>query len=142
MQEAHLEALAELEALCFSQPWSFSALRDELTNPNACFLVAAENGSVLGYAGMHFVVPEFYMDNLAVFPAHRRRGVAQKLILALSDFALSHHGTTLSLEVRPSNTAALALYSRLGFTQVGRRPGFYSRPVEDALLLQLVLRRD
>ena len=139
MEKGDLEALAALEALCFSEPWSQESLGEELSNPNACFLTAAEGGEVLGYGGMHFACGEFYLDNLAVFPQHRHKGAARAILLALRDFALSQKGAFLTLEVRPSNTAAIALYTGLGFRETGRRKNFYTRPAEDALLLQLDL---
>jgi ribosomal-protein-alanine N-acetyltransferase len=135
MKESHLDSLAHLESLCFSQPWSRAALEEELRNPNALFLVAeSEEGAVLGYAGMHCVLGECYMDNIAVFPQARRRGVAKGLLEALLVWMERHDALFLTLEVRSSNEAAISLYRSLGFEEVGRRPGFYSSPREDALL--------
>ena len=71
MEQRHLDRLAELEAMCFSTPWSRKALEEELDNPNAVFLVAEEEGAPLGYAGMHCAAGEGYVDNVAVFPAAR-----------------------------------------------------------------------
>lgn len=139
MEEGHLDRLAQLEALCFSQPWSRQALAEELGNPCACFFTALAGGQVAGYAGAHFAGGEFYMDNLAVFPDYRRQGVGRALVQALVGFARENGGEFLTLEVRPSNTYALALYGGLGFREVGRRRGFYTRPAEDALLLRLDL---
>lgn len=90
-----------------------------------------------GIRRAHFAGGEFYMDNLAVFPDYRRQGVGRALVQALVGFAQENGGVFLTLEVRPSNAYALALYGGLGFRAVGRRRGFYTRPVEDALLLRL-----
>lgn len=139
MAESHLTALSELESLCFSQPWSLCALREEIGNPAACFLTALREGEVLGYVGSHFACGEFYLDNLAVFPSYRRQGVGRALILALTGFARAHHGAFLTLEVRPSNASAIGLYRGLGFYEAGRRKDFYTHPREDALLLRLDL---
>jgi len=139
MAGPHLDKLAQLEALCFPDPWSREALREETANPHACFLTAIESGEPVGYAGMHFACGEFYMDNIAVHPAHRRRGAARALLEALVGFARENSGVFLTLEVRPSNAAAIALYTSMGFTQVGCRKNFYSHPAEDALLLRLDL---
>ena len=135
MEERHLDDLARLERLCFSRPWSRQALKEELTNPAACFLVGEEAGEVLGYAGMHCAAGECYVDNVAVFPEARRQGVGRKLMEALLQAAAARGGEFLSLEVRPSNLEALALYRGLGFREVGRRRRFYDDPVEDGLLL-------
>lgn len=135
MQEIHLDKLAQLEQMCFSHPWSCQALGEELSNPAAVFLVAVEEDTVLGYAGMHVVYGEGYIDNIAVFPAARRKGVGRRLIEALVDWMEHHEGVFLTLEVRPSNEAAVLLYQSVGFREVGRRKGFYQDPEEDALLM-------
>ena len=138
---AHLGALAEIEALCFSQPWSREALAEELGSPCARFLTALVTGEAVGYVGAHAACGEFYMDNLAVHPAHRRQGVARALLLALISLAEREGGAFLTLEVRPSNEAALGLYQSLGFWEAGRRKGFYEKPKEDALILRLDLQK-
>ena len=142
MEERHLDDLARLERLCFSRPWSRQALKEELTNPAACFLVGEEAGEVLGYAGMHCAAGECYVDNVAVFPEARRQGVGRKLVEALLQAAAARGGEFLSLEVRPSNLEALALYRGLGFREVGRRRRFYDDPVEDGLLLTKDLKKE
>ena len=142
MEERHLDDLARLERLCFSRPWSRQALKEELTNPAACFLVGEEAGEVLGYAGMHCAAGECYVDNVAVFPEARRQGVGRKLMEALLQAAAARGGEFLSLEVRPSNLEALALYRGLGFREVGRRRWFYDDPVEDGLLLTKDLEKE
>src|SRR5699024_9267093 len=108
---------------------------EELSNPAAVFLVAVEEDTVLGYAGMHVVYGEGYIDNIAVFPAARRKGVGRRLIEALVDWMEHHEGVFLTLEVRPSNEAAVLLYQSVGFREAGRRKGFYQDPEEDALLM-------
>lgn len=140
MTENYLEQVASLEVCCFSKPWSREALKEELGNPQAVFLVAEENGEVLGYVGMHVVFGEGYMDNLAVFPHARRKGVGKKLVETLIAWLKQHDGLFLTLEVRLSNQAAISLYQSLGFEEAGRRPRFYQEPVEDALLMTLTLR--
>ena len=142
MEERHLDDLARLERLCFSRPWSRQALKEELTNPAACFLVGEEAGEVLGYAGMHCAAGECYVDNVAVFPEARRQGVGRKLMEALLPATAARGGEFLSLEVRPSNLEALALYRGLGFREVGRRRRFYDDPVEDGLLLTKDLEKE
>lgn len=135
MEARHAAQAAELERRCFSKPWSEQALLDECENPNAVFLAAVEGDRLLGYCGMHFAAGECYMDNLAVSPERRREGIGEGLILALLKAAKERGGEFLSLEVRPSNAGAVALYKKLGFQVVGRRTGFYTAPREDALLM-------
>ena len=140
LQERHLDEAARLETLCFSRPWSRQALAEELENPTAFFLAAEDDtGELLGYAGMHVVCGEGYIDNVAVFPQARRRGVGRLLVQSLVQWLREHEGFFLTLEVRPSNEPAISLYGSLGFEEVGRRPRFYECPTEDALLMTLHL---
>lgn len=126
-------ALAAIETACFAHPWSETALREEADNPTARFFVA-EQGSIAGYAGMHIGGDEGFIDNVAVSPTHRRKGVGATLMAALLACGREEHLYRLTLEVRPSNTAAIALYEKLGFTRDGIRPGFYRDPTEDAAI--------
>lgn len=130
MSAEHLPALAQLEAVCFADPWSEEALQEELSNPCAHFLVALCEDDVAGYLGCHHVAGEGFVTNIAVCPACRRRGIGRALIEA----ALAEPITRLALEVRASNSAAIALYRSLGFTEDGIRPRFYAHPTEDAIL--------
>lgn len=140
LQERHLDEAARLETLCFSRPWSRQALAEELENPTAVFMAAEDDaGELLGYAGMHVVCGEGYIDNVAVFPEARRRGVGRLLVQSLVQWIREHEGVFLTLEVRPSNEPAISLYGSLGFEEVGRRPRFYECPTEDALLMTLHL---
>lgn len=135
MAESHLDALARIEKLCFSQPWSRAGLRDELTNPAACFLAAECGGAAVGYAGMFCAADECYVANVAVHPDFRGRGIGGRLLRALEESAKERGGAFLSLEVRESNLPALALYRSHGFVRAGLRKNFYREPVENALIL-------
>lgn len=129
-------AVAELEKICFSDPWSENSIACELKNPLSLWLVAVENGEVAGYIGSQSVPPESDMMNVAVHPDFRRRGIAETLVNTLIE-ELKHAGnTSLTLEVRASNGSAITLYHKLGFAQVGRRPNYYRNPKEDALILR------
>ncbi len=136
MRESDLDALAELERQCFSTPWSFKALKDELTNDHAVFLVyAGPNDAPLGYVGMHYVLDEGYIANVAVAPQARRQGVASSLLHALQTRAKALGLSFITLEVRRQNTGAIALYKTLGFAQMGVRRHFYTLPDDDALIM-------
>lgn len=136
MQQSHIPALAALERLCFSSPWSERGLAEELSNPNAVFLVAERGGDVLGYIGMHHVLDEGAITNIAVFPTLRRQGVGNCLLDACMRYGDTHGLSQIVLEVRPSNLSAIALYRRFGFESVGIRRGFYILPPEDALIMR------
>lgn len=129
---AHLAAVAELETLCFSDPWSADALAEELHNPCAHFLAALDRDTVVGYLGCHHVADECFIANVAVHPDHRRRGIARTLVTAAIEQGSAL--TRITLEVRASNIAAIALYESLGFVKDGVRPRFYAHPTEDACI--------
>lgn len=137
MTADHLEELEKLERICFSRPWSHKMLAEELENQCAAFLVAEDSvsGRVLGYAGLMVVADEGYITNVAVFPEYRRQGIAAQILQVFLQFAAANHLAFLTLEVRPSNAAAIALYQGFGFEEVGRRKNYYDLPKEDALIL-------
>ena len=112
------------------------ALAEELDNALSAFLVALdENDRVVGYAGLQVVLDEGYITNVAVRPDCRRRGVAGKLLDVFERFAKGNHLAFLSLEVRASNYAAIALYGQHGYRGVGRRRNYYEHPKEDAVIM-------
>ena len=133
MNESHVSAVAELERQNFSEPWPEIAVRSELTNKLALWLVAVEDGVVAGYVGSQTVLQEADMMNIAVADTPRRRGIARMLVQEL--IARLDAGM-LTLEVRASNAGAIALYESLGFQQVGLRKNYYRKPKEDALILR------
>ena len=144
MAAEHLNEVAALELACFSRPWSRQMLAEELDNQCAAFLVALEpeTDKVIGYAGLLVAADEGYITNVAVFPPYRRRGVAGKLLDVFLRFARANHLAFLTLEVRPSNAAAIALYTRFGFREAGRRRNYYDLPKEDALILTRTFEED
>ena len=136
MTRAHVPQVAELEKICFADPWSEKSVASELENPLSCWLVALEGGTVAGYVGSQTVLGETDMMNVAVHPEFRRQGIAEALILVLIEDLKARQSHCLTLEVRDSNASALALYEKLGFLEVGRRKNYYRNPREDALILQ------
>ena len=137
MAAEHLDRLEQLERMCFSRPWSKKMLAEELDNQCAAFLVAVEpeTEKAVGYAGLLVVADEGYITNVAVDPSCRRQGVAAQLLQVFDNFARGNQLAFLTLEVRPSNAAAIALYEGFGFREVGRRRNYYDLPKEDALIL-------
>ena len=133
MQERHLAALAEIERACFHAPWSENMLREELGK--GIFLVAEQDGRTAGYVGCQTVLDEGYITNVAVFPQYRKKGVATALIKRVFELAQEKKLAFVSLEVRLSNSNAIALYKKAGFKEEGRRKNFYRNPREDALIM-------
>ena len=136
MNETHVSQVAHLEQLCFSMPWSENSIRYELTNPLALWLVAVDGDMVAGYVGSQSVMGEADMMNLAVAPDFRRKGIAEQLVSDLIKCLKEQDVTCLTLEVRVSNMPAIALYEKMGFVEVGKRPNYYHNPKEDALILR------
>ncbi len=136
MRKEHVAQIAELEKLCFSAPWSEKSIASELENDISLWLVALEGDTVVGYVGSQTACGDTDMMNIAVHPDWRRRGIAQILIELLIQRLKNWGCASLSLEVRASNAAAIALYEKLEFKQVGRRPNYYRDPKEDALILR------
>lgn len=141
MEERHLDELAALERLCFAEPWTRSGLAAELHKPGAVFAVAELNGGVAGYAGMNCVLDECYVDDVAVLPQHRKKGIALALMRHLIRAAMAQDAVFLTLEVRESNAPAISLYRKLAFRATGRRRGFYRNPDEDAIIYTLYFQK-
>ena len=132
----HVPQAAELERLCFADPWSERMLREHLDNQCAAAIAAVgEDGTLLGYAGLLVVLDEGYITNVAVRPAYRRQGIASDLLGVFERFARGHQLAFLTLEVRASNAAARALYEKLGYVQAGTRRNYYEHPREDAIIM-------
>lgn len=136
MDRSHVEAVAELEKLCFADPWSLNSITLELANPLSCWIVAMDGARLVGYVGSQSVLGWSDMMNLAVHADYRRQGVAEHLVNALIEQLKMRDITCLTLEVRVSNAPAICLYKKIGFAEAGRRPGYYRNPREDALILR------
>ena len=137
MTSAHVAQVAAIEKECFGrEAWSERSVAGELDNKLALWLVALDGETIAGYVGSQTVCGETDMMNVAVTADYRRQGIAEKLILELVDALKAIDSHCLTLEVRASNEPAQALYEKLGFAQVGRRPKYYQNPREDALILR------
>ena len=136
MTSEHLDQVARIEQLCFSDPWSRRMLSEHLENECAATLVAiTPDGTVLGYAGLLVVLDEGYITNVAVCPDYRRQGIAGELLSVFQRFAEGKQLAFLTLEVRESNAPARALYTKYGYKEVGVRKNYYDHPKENAILM-------
>ena len=136
MDHTHVTRIADLEKVCFSDPWSVNSITSELSNPLSLWLVALDGDHLAGYVGSQSVLGWADMMNLAVSPDYRRQGIGKELVLRLIEKLKENKVTCLTLEVRVSNHPAIALYESIGFATVGKRPGYYHNPKEDALILR------
>ena len=132
---AHDAAIETLHGICFADAWP----EDLLSRRRDCFLVAEEAGEICGYVMLTTVLDEGSIDSIAVSPSQRRRGVGDALTAAAIRRGRELGLSFITLEVRAGNKAALALYEKHGFTEAGRRKGYYEKPREDAIIMTLVL---
>lgn len=127
----YLNDVCEIESVCFSSPWSRADLEKQIESPTSHFLVAEMDGRAVGYMGLQIFSGEGYVTNVAVLPEYRCRGIAKALIEA----QMKRDMEFITLEVRKSNIPAISLYEKAGFENVGVRPGFYTAPDEDAVIM-------
>ena len=134
---ADAPALVTIERQAFSDPWSASSFREALTAAWSFGFVAEGHAGVVGYLIAREVAGTGEILNLAVAPAHRRRGIAGELLEAALSAFQRRKADEIFLEVRQSNRLAQALYLARGFRAVGQRAAYYRNPREDALVLRL-----
>lgn len=132
-----LDGILAVDAESFLRPWTREMYEAELDNPavTRIFVVRTTDQPVAGYCATWFLMPEVHINNLAVRPELRRRGLATYLLGRVLQTALEGGGERATLEVRRSNHAARKLYEGLGFRVRGVRANYYTDPVEDALIL-------
>jgi ribosomal-protein-alanine N-acetyltransferase len=136
LKPSDLRAVVKLEREIFPDPWPRSAFEDILREEGWYALVAeTDTGEMAGYACYLILGPEGHLANIAVAPAFRRKSVAKRLLDNILSAVEENECEYLLLEVRPSNSSALAFYEKQGFAFLYRRPNYYSRPVEDAIVL-------
>lgn len=136
-----LDAVLAIEAASYSTPWSREHFRNELEGRYSWPLVAVEAGSVVGYVCLMSLFEEAQILNIAVMPGKRGRGIARILLEQAFRLALEQGAEIIALEVRASNSSAISLYQKLGFTRTGIRAGYYDS-VEDAILMEKPLKEN
>lgn len=132
-----IDAVVALENESFTNPWPRDTLVWELTNSDVTrlYVLRDEADRAIAFCIVWLIFDELHINTLAVSPAQRRRGLATLLLTEIMAEARGEGARQATLEVRASNAAAIALYTRLGFTVSARRPGYYANPQEDALIL-------
>jgi ribosomal-protein-alanine N-acetyltransferase len=137
-----VDRIAEIERLCFTDPWSPASFRSLVEDDRVFFRVAVGSaGAIVGYLVAWFVADEAEIANLAVDPPARGLGIGAALLDEAVREAVRRGTVAMYLEVRDSNAAARALYDAHGFAEVARRPRYYRRPVEDAVVMRRLLTR-
>jgi ribosomal-protein-alanine N-acetyltransferase len=140
LTEDDLEDVLQIERASFSTPWYESTFRGLLRRADTDMVAALAEGRLVGYAACWTVVDQAELGNLAVAESARGRNVGRTLLAAAMERLRRRGARECFLEVRESNHPAQTLYRQHGFEVVGRRRSYYSRPVEDALVMRLALR--
>lgn len=135
MSKADLEEVYQIEKESFQDPWSKNSFIEAISNKNNIYLVAIVDGLIAGYCGCYGVAGEGYIYNVAVGKNYRRQGIGFRLLQDLIEAAKSRGIESLTLEVRKSNLPAIKLYKKLGFVEAGIRKDFYTKPLEDAIIM-------
>lgn len=136
MRRRHLRGVAAVEREANSHPWSQSLFEGELELGDLRWYVVALSGAtVVGFGGVMFTGHEAHVTNVAIANSHLRRGLATAVMTVLMAACREHGVSDVTLEVRVSNVAAQELYRRFGFAPGGIRPGYYSAPTEDAIIM-------
>ena len=136
MRRRHLRGVLRIETQSYPKPWTYGLYLSELALGGLrCYLVARSRGEVVGYGGVMYIGPDAHVTTLATAPEHHRRGIGGRVLLGLARAAVAHGAENLTLEVRVTNGAAIALYRRFGFAPAGVRKNYYAEVKEDALVM-------
>jgi ribosomal-protein-alanine N-acetyltransferase len=135
MKKEDVGQVTRLEKTCFSDPWSRETFTEELQLELSIPLVAKLKKEVVGYTCLWHLVDQLEVANFAVSPVHRSKGIGEKLMKKILFEARGKNCKSVVLSVRESNQAAISLYVKFGFVEVGRRKKYYRLPTEDALTM-------
>lgn len=140
MQMEDLPAIAHIEPTIFPYPWTLGNFRDSLNSGYSCW-VFEQNKQIMGYAVLMMVLDEAHLLNISVALPWQGKGYGRALLQHMMEIGRRHGGANMFLEVRPSNTAAIALYESQGFNEMAIRRGYYpaANGREDAVLMGAAL---
>jgi ribosomal-protein-alanine N-acetyltransferase len=132
-----LDGILAVDAASFSNPWTRDMFVWEARHSDVArlFVYRSADHGVIAYCAVWHIFDELHINNLAVLPAWRRRGLASELLRHTLGRAVAAGARRATLEVRASNVAARQLYERFGFRPAGVRKGYYTNPCEDAVIL-------
>ena len=141
LQEKDIDQVAQIEAEIFSVPWSIKSFKDALASEQKIYQKAETDGQIVGYCGIWTSFESADLCNIAVKKEFRKAGLGQKLLEAGIQAAAAKGVERILLEVRQSNKAAIRLYEKNGFQTIGLRKSYYTKPVEDAILMERFIRK-
>lgn len=136
MTLADVPAVHDIEVATFPTPWTLDSFYYEMNeNSYAHYLVAEEDGELVGFCGLWNVIDAAQITNVAVVERMRGHGIGEKLMREAMHIAKEGGMDVMSLEVRVTNTVAQNLYRKLGFQDGGLRKRYYADNGEDALVM-------
>ena len=138
MVQEDADGVARVEAACMPVPWSRQSFWEEASHTDAYYLIAIDvdrDNLIVAYAGCWVLANEGHITNVAVDPDYQGQGLGRRLMNELTSRVKALGVDSMTLEVRPSNTVAINLYTSLGFRSVGQRPKYYTNPVEAAEIM-------
>jgi ribosomal-protein-alanine N-acetyltransferase len=134
MTPEDVPVISRLEEETFSMPWSAPSFLEMISKEDARYYVAEKDGKILGGCGVLMIAGEGNITNVVIAPEARNQGIGTAMLRHLMAEGDREGLTAYTLEVRVSNVAAIHVYEKLGFESAGIRPGFYEKPVEDAII--------
>ncbi len=148
MQLNDLDDIMQIEPTIYSHPWTRGNFSDSLNSGYSAWILEdkllGQSGAIIGYALLMMAMDEAHLLNLSITKLHQKQGLGGYLLEHMLKVAKNHQATNMFLEVRPSNVSAIALYEKLGFSEVTVRRGYYPASHtqtgrEDAILMGLAL---
>jgi [ribosomal protein S18]-alanine N-acetyltransferase len=137
--KAYAEQVMEIENASFPVPWNEKAFEEEINRGISNLWALVSEQKIYAYICFWMFDKEIHILNFAVHPQKRRQGLGRYLLMAVIDTGVARGMENIWLEVRPSNGPARSIYKKFGFSDVGRRKGYYSDSQEDAIIMALYL---
>lgn len=135
LAEAHLDEVMPIEVEAYPESWSIGMFRDEIRSTRSHFYAVFSGNALVGYGGFWLVLDEAHLTSVTVRDVYRGRRFGRRIASFLLEHARGLGASRAFLEVRPSNLRARALYSSMGFREVGVRKHYYAKSKEDAIVM-------
>ena len=130
-----IESVFEIEKSIFSIPWSKKSFESTISSKDTIYIVATIDEKIVGYLGIYILCDQSDISNVCVHKYYRRMHIAEAMLSYIFDRAKSNNVKEITLEVRESNVAAISLYEKMGFKEIGIRKNYYQKPLENGLLM-------
>ena len=130
-----IESVFEIEKSIFSVPWSKKSFESSISSKDTIYIVATIDEKIVGYLGIYILGDQSDISNVGVHKDYRRMHIAEAMLSYIFDRAKSNNVKEITLEVRESNVAAISLYEKMGFKEIGIRKNYYQKPLENGLLM-------